>query len=273
MAEPWLKALLQGDPGTAKTGSLASLVGAGYRVILADFDGNPEPLLAHVPADKRGNVLVVPFADTLSVDSEGAISRSGSSACRAFTRFLSRGTAETGPPKEWGRETVLVLDSLSAFADSAERLALELNRGVTRDGAHIGVLAGEIETALSLMMGRQLQCHRVVVAHLKLIAPRPESSYGTETDLQKQIKREIAALQETAYFPNIPGMAVARTLARFFNTALLFETDRKGRRVIRTTPVTGYTIKCPVPVADPLPIETGMLTLMQAFAIVFGGER
>lgn len=259
----------QGDPGTGKTGAVAAILDRGRevgieRVVLADFDGNPDPLLTYAKGTDRLHVL--PFVETLKSDGadvKGDITRSGVSALRQFTKFLTAGTPELGKPRAWGPETLFVLDSLTSLSDSALRLALQLNRGVTRDGAHIGVAMGEIEDALSMV--KQLACHRYVISHLKLIAPRPESSYGDETELQKQIKREIGSLQDTGYFANIPGNALARNIASKFSTALLFELSDKGVLQIRTKPIKGYVIKVPAPnVADRLPIETGLLTILEA---------
>lgn len=262
-----LRAIAQGEPGTGKTGSVAALLDAGYRVILADFDHNPEPLQVFAK-DAGDRLQIVTFADELSsggMDTKGDIKQVGAvSAIRRFTKFLTVGNPALGAPKTWGADTVFVLDSLSSLADSAMRLALKLNGGVTREGSHIGILAGEVEDAMQMFMAPSMQCHRILVAHLKLISPKPDSTYNDQTDLQKQVLRERAALEETAYFPNLPGVQVARTIARMFSTALLYALTDKGQLVIHTKPIKGYTIKVPCAVGDQLPIESGLLTIMKA---------
>lgn len=271
--EEFYNGLHQGDPGTMKTGAAAALLNTGsYRVILASFDGNSAPLLINTLPEHRKNLIVVPFADEFVVDSDGAISKQGASAVRRFNRFLHTGNAEAGKPETWGRDTILIWDELTSAAYSAELLALDINGGVTREGAHINILGHEIQASLALFLSPKLRCHKIMNAHLSLFSPRGEDMYLERNPAQaaKQatnnaIKRERAALEETAFYPNMPGNKVARNIAHSFNTALLFELTPAGKRVIRTQPIKGYTIKCPVAVPDKLPAETGLLTIFKAF--------
>jgi hypothetical protein len=53
------KLLLIGDSGSGKTGSLTSLVAAGYKLRIWDFDNGLDPLVQHVrrtAPDKLGNI-------------------------------------------------------------------------------------------------------------------------------------------------------------------------------------------------------------------------
>jgi hypothetical protein len=53
------KLLLIGDSGSGKTGALTSLVGAGYKLRIWDFDNGLDPLVQHVrrtAVDKLGNI-------------------------------------------------------------------------------------------------------------------------------------------------------------------------------------------------------------------------
>jgi hypothetical protein len=250
--------LSQGEPKTGKTGALASLLDAGYRVILADWDGNPDS--ARLNTSHPENLHVVSFQDDLDVNDKGELVRLNRiSAVRQFTKFLVRGNEELGPPSSWDPErTVLACDSGSAMADSAMALAVRLNE--SKDGRVIYQLVqDEISDVLHLF--KKLPCHRVMICHLKLIAPKGEER--SDSELQKQIKREIADLQETKFYPNFPGRQLSMTCARLFSTAVLFEVNR-GKRMIRTQPVDGYTIGVPVKVEDRLPIETGLADLFKA---------
>ncbi len=257
-----LRALAQGESGTWKTGSLAALL-ERYRVVLANFDNNTEPLLIF-GRKHLANLHVVNFADELSGSDEGVRKVNKVSALRQFVRFMTSGNADLGAPRTWGPDTVFVLDSITSLCRSGMRLALALSNGSTREGRHIGILQDEVEPALELFVSPFLNCHRIAIAHLKLVSPKAETGYPDETPLQKQVKRERAALEETGYFTDIPGLQLARRTATLFSTALLYELNGKGEAVIRTKPIKGFTVKVPALVADPLPAATGLLTIIES---------
>src|SRR5262249_53497320 len=216
--------------------AVAALLDAGYRVVLADFDGNSDPLRTF--PKNRENLHILPFEDELESgqsEIEGAVKRvNKTGALRQFTRFLTVGNEGLGKPRSWGDDTVFVLDSLTTLGDSAVRMALALNGGKTMEGQHIGIAMRELDDALDMV--KQLRCHRYVIAHLKLIAPKPVSAYN-EHAVNKEIKAEVAALQETAFFANLPGNALSRVVASKFPCAVLFEVSDQDKLVIRTKPM------------------------------------
>ena len=262
-----LCAMLSGMPGTQKTGAVAVFLDAGYRVVVADFDGNCDPL--YVFAKDTSKLVVVPFFDSLEAnttdgDGKNSYRRTNTvSAVRRFGSFMDRGDKELGltPPATWGEDTVFLWDSLTTTAESAERLALKLNGGVRTAGAHIGVLGDEITSLVTMFRNPAWKCHRLMVTHLKLIGPKGEIQ--GETALQQTVKQERADLEEFRYVPNMPGNLVAGSIASKFPTCLLFE-QFNGRHVIRTKPVPAYTIKVPATVEDRLPAETGLMTILKA---------
>lgn len=264
-----LRAIIQGAPGSGKTALLASAANAGYRILLADFDHCPESLFAFTAPEHHANIYVIPFDDEVSFNAEEGISRNPK-ALIAFERFLYTGRAngqEYGKPTEWGPETILCLDTLTALGDAAEVRSLALNP-TTREGRHLWQAAQEQEAACQLMVSNRMHCHSLVLSHVRLISPKAESGYKDETELQKQVKRERAQLEETGYFPTAVTPGIARNFVRHFPFALLVEEDLASKavskRVVRTVPVLGYQIKCPVVgIADKLPIETALTTLLE----------
>ena len=60
-----LRILVVGYPGTAKTGSLASLLNAGFKLRVIDFDGNIDPLLQYANAEALSRLDVAYFEDKM----------------------------------------------------------------------------------------------------------------------------------------------------------------------------------------------------------------
>src|SRR5688572_5177661 len=59
-----VRGLIVGYPKAGKTGSLASLVNAGFKLRILDFDGNLEPLYAMVEPDKLHLIDAIALEDT-----------------------------------------------------------------------------------------------------------------------------------------------------------------------------------------------------------------
>lgn len=261
--------IIQGQPGTAKTGMLVSLAEAGFRVIRCAFEGGEEVFDAYCSAAARARVHTLTFEDEWESEEDGLrrIPR-GMSAFESFIYNGKVGKAQPfGPPREWDADTVLVFDTLTSMGECAESRALKLNSS-TREGRHLWAAAQDQESVCQAVMTSKRRHHTIVLAHLRLISPKAESGYKDETALQKQVKQERAALEDTGYFPTAVTPGIARNFVRHFAFSLLAEeSDRvKGGsgRVLRTRAVPGYQIKCPAHVEDRLPAETALTTLFRA---------
>src|ERR1035437_6626669 len=125
----YTKLLIEGDSGSGKTGALTSLVAAGYKLRILDFDNGLETLKQYVMKECPQYVDNVEFRtlrDQRSASAEGPIIKSP----RAFVdaiRMLDRwrykvddGTeVDLGVPAEWGSDCILVIDSLTFMSDAA----------------------------------------------------------------------------------------------------------------------------------------------------------
>jgi hypothetical protein len=266
--------IAQGAPGSGKTALAIALMDAGYQVIRAAFEPgddvfhsfakNPAALINHVFEDDYelqenddgiGTGMCCPHPKAMS----------------AFERFVYNGRVgkETphGHPRDWSTDTVLVVDTLTSMGHVSENRALSLNAS-TREGRHLWAAAQDQESICRFLCGAKRRHHTLVLAHLRLISPKAETGYKDETELQKQIKKERAKLEDTGYFPTAVTPGIARNFAGLFPYALLCEEEDLGKqhaskRVLRTKPVVGYQIKCPLDVPDHLPVESALVSIFK----------
>ncbi len=264
--------IVQGAPGSGKTALAIALLDAGYRVIRCAFE--PGDDVFHAFSPNAAKLINVTFEDTYDLAEDGAgLKCTTPRAMAAFERFAYNGKVgkETpyGHPREWQEDTVVFVDTLTSMGVAAENRALSLNAS-TREGRHLWAAAQDQESICRFLCGSKRNHHTVVNAHLRLISPKAESGYKDETELQKQIKRERAQLEDTGYFPTAVTPGIARNFVGLFPFALLCEEDLRAKhasqRILRTKPVVGYQIKCPLPIGDKLPIESALLDIFRALA-------
>ena len=67
----YTKLLIEGDSGSGKTGSLASLVKAGYKLRILDFDNGLEPLKQFIMRDSPESIDNVEFVSLRDVRKAG----------------------------------------------------------------------------------------------------------------------------------------------------------------------------------------------------------
>jgi hypothetical protein len=108
------KLLYIGDSGTGKTTSLFSLLQAGYKLRIYDFDNLLSPLISITRGkapELLDNIEFMSFRDEMATTSQGPIVPSP----RAFTDGLKAFDKweDGSKPKEWGPDYVAVLDSFT----------------------------------------------------------------------------------------------------------------------------------------------------------------
>ena len=99
------KLLLVGDSGSGKTSALASLANAGKKLRILDYDDGLDILPEYLTPEAVSRVSYVTLRDSLGQ----------ATAFRRGAQLLSTwkdGEENLGSVKEWGDDTVLVIDSL-----------------------------------------------------------------------------------------------------------------------------------------------------------------
>lgn len=256
----YTKLLIEGDSGSGKTGSLTSLVAAGYKLRILDFDNGLEPLKQFVLRDcpdKIENVEFVSLRDRQKAGPEGPTVVKPEAFMRAL-KLLDKwsyknadGTeVDLGPPADWGPECILVIDSLTFMSDAAFDFREPLTpRG--RDGKYdkravYGDAQGAVEGVLALLTSESFHTNVIVISHIRYVDNPDGSRKG---------------------YPTAVGQALGPIIPRYFNSVALCQTSAGGKRTIQTVATAMIDLKNPKPfaMAPSYPIETG---LAEFFAVL-----
>lgn len=299
-----VRLLIAGHPGSAKTGSLTALSDAGFKLRILDYDGNTLPLQMYGTPEGKARIDAVHLGDKLSTSGdfievkeptgfkdglrlmdqwrydrfEGVDRVMG----RPKKHFKTGETIPDDPPargevidlgssKDWGPDTVVVLDSLTAMGDTAMSKAMHLMNRTKMDNTDrvYGVAMGEQKDFLKKVRQPGNRFHFIVFAHLKMIGPQNyREGKGGDSEIMKQIKKEQSDLITTRWYPTALGRALPQEVSRLFPVQLLYENvEIHGtvRRQIWTAPRIEVDLKMPsLDISKSLPISDGLLTVFKA---------
>ena len=115
------KRLLIGDSGTGKTTALHSLVSAGYKLRIYDYDNLLEPLINKVRQacpDKLDNIEFMSFRDRMKTTDMGPVVDGQPRAFVDGMKALDK-WEDGSKPSEWGRDYIAVVDTLTTMSRAA----------------------------------------------------------------------------------------------------------------------------------------------------------
>ena len=267
-----------GYPGAGKTGALACLANAGFKLRILDYDGNLEPLVQYTKPECLKNIEVAQLKDKF---------RSGQKTIEpvgipdAFSRGFKLmdnwkykdGDTEVdfGKSKDWGRDTIVVLDSLTSMGDASYYRAMALSNKTqqTMTDAAWGLAMKEQEGFIRRLMDENNPHHTIVLSHLKMITPR--TARKGDDDLTIKIKNDIGELVPTRLFPSALGWALPQDIGKHFPVILMLETIHgaggRCKRVFRSVPRPELDLKYPVlnpDTSDKLGVDDGLLKVFDA---------
>lgn len=245
-----IKGLLIGDSGNGKTGALASLVLAGYRLCVLDYDGDFDNsyavniLRSHKDAaDLLQRVHFVSLRDKMKLVGKEMVPVAA--VPDAFVRGLKLldhwkdDEEDLGPTGGFDVGTVIVIDSLSKMAEAA--FLYEKMMAPSKDERMIYYGAQKlVRTVIELLTSSNIRCHVLVLSHISYL------------EMENGITRG---------FPQAVGSKAGPEIPKTFN--IMLEAARKGgNRVIRTVPSAAVANKQPIPsgVPEELPVATGLAT-------------
>lgn len=247
----YTKLLLIGDSSTGKTGALASLALAGFKLRILDFDNGLDSLAAAVRRSdptKLANVEFVSLRDATKAGPQGPIIDGPPKAFMNALKMLEdwnppvigQTGAVLGPTKNFGPEAILVIDSFTFLGEAAYNWAKALNPSA-KDNRQIYGAAQELcEAVLSQLTAATFNSNVIIISHVRW-TDRPD---GTMKG-----------------YPTAIGAALGPKIPTYFNiTALVESVGTPPKRSIRTVSTALIDLKSPVP-TEPLPIETGLATL------------
>ena len=222
----YVKILLTGDSGSGKSGALASLVAAGYRLRILDMDNGLDPLKTYIMKECPGKIDNVEFR-TLRDDVVTTAAGPKVAKPKAFVDAMKMLDAwkyddiDLGKPSDWGPDYVCVLDSLSFFSDAAFEWAKGMNPGAKDPRQWFYSAQQAVESALALLTSGSFKTNVIVSAHVR---------YSTGDDGRNK------------GYPNAIGSALGPTIPRYFNHWAQCE-NKAGKRTIRTEATGMFDLK------------------------------
>lgn len=247
-----VKLLLLGDAKSGKTGSLVSLVEAGYKLRIIDMDNLLDILAKLINArcpDKIGNVEFRTLRDKRKMTPSGPVIDGPPKAFVEAIKMMDRwkykdGEEEIdlGVPSEWGPNSILVLDSLSRFCDAAFDFREPLTpRGKSGDydlRATYGDAQDAVENTLATLTSRSFGTNVIVIAH------------GTYMDLPDGTKK---------IFPQGVGQKLSPKIPQYFPNYIRYK-NAAGKRTIQidSDAMIDLANANPAKMPKTLPAETGL---------------
>jgi hypothetical protein len=253
------KLLLLGDAKSGKTGSLVSLVAAGYKLRILDLDNLLDILkykiLEECP-DKINNVEFFTIRDKYKAGTQGASIDGSPKAWVAAIKMLDNwkytdeeGTeVDLGKPATWGPDTILVIDSLSRLCDSAydfHESVIPKGKSGDYDGRAVyGNAQDDVEKVLAMLTSKGFATNLIVIAH------------GTYMDLPDGTKK---------IFPQGVGQKLSLKIPQYFPNYIRYR-NKSGKRTIQVTSDSMIDLANTNPgkLSTELPIETGLATFFEA---------
>lgn len=248
-----VKLLLVGDAKSGKTGSLVSLVKAGYKLRILDLDNLLDILKTLVMKecpDLAETVEYRTLRDKRKATAAGAIIEG---LPRAFIdalkmldswKYKNPDGSETdlGRPSDWGPDCILVIDSLSRLCDAAydrQDALTPAGKSGEKDGRAVYFNAQtDVEDALSMLSGELFKTNVIVIAHGQYMA-QPD---GTNKIFPQGVGQKLSP-KIPQYFPNV---------IRYKNVA--------GKRTVqlRSDSMIDLANSAPFAMPDTLDVETGL---------------
>jgi hypothetical protein len=289
------KILLIGKSGAGKTGSLASLVAAGYNLRIIDTDKGVRTLRSllmdseHYPYAKiigeRGYdlnraVRYVPIDTAMKLQtivrkmpgterstSERLLAPVDAKAWMRAIEIMSEwddGELNLGHVSTWGLQDVLVIDSFSTLAKCAYYFSQAMNgRLGARDQGYdyqrdVGEAQSQLTRLLELLYDSGVACNVIVVSHITWV----DESQGVASKPRTSSAdgKEIIISNPDGY-PSAIGRALSPQMSKYFNDVYIVRSEGSGnavRRTICTVPNEGVLAKHSVYLERDYPISYGM---------------
>lgn len=241
-----VKMLYIGDSGSGKTGSLLSLLQAGYKLRIIDYDVGVGTLIQFARAqcpELVDNIEYEVLRDKLKASPRGIVPDGTPKAFNKGLDLLDKWSDGT-EPKDWGPEYIMVIDSLTVLSRAAYRWYDAINPSVADKRQIYNLAQQAVLDFLSNLTAKEFNTNVILIGHIRY------NDAGTRGWVQSV------------------GQAINEAIPALFNNFFQAEKTGQGekaRRVIRTYPSGPVAVKSEISFKLPkeLPLETGMADLFQ----------
>lgn len=272
------RGFIVGYPGGGKTGAIASLVNAGYKVRMIDMEGNYQSLVDYCDPSKLDNLDIVTVQDRLRNADKYfepiGIPSAFNDAVKLATHWKYKdpdgNEVDLGRPDEWGMDTVLVLDSNSAMGEAALRRAIKMSNKTPGNltSAVWGSAVADQTSFLKLLAAEKNKYHLIVMAHLRMISPEDFIKQGDdEAVTEKKLEAISQSMIPTRLYPVAVTKDLSTKIHKELPTMILAEKKEKiGKtgRFLRTVSGSELDLKIPSPnVKAEYPLETGLASIFK----------
>jgi hypothetical protein len=232
--------LLCGEAASGKTGSLAQLANAGYRLMIHDFDANTRVIGSYL-RDNAADVYVSSYAaakitGTNLFAGTGNASKQALAEMRRFCSMLEHwkvaGGEDLGPCTSWTSKDVVVVDS-GTFLGELLLLAAQEDPEAKRDGRSLYNVAGKYYGAiLDHLTGNKMGASVIVLTHIMQTG---------DTDDQGKI------IGKARDVPVGVGVKFSKKMQTYFSDIWHLEVDRAGNRTIKTAATDKASLRTSAP--------------------------
>lgn len=245
----FVKLMFIGSSGAGKTGALTSLVKAGYELRIIDMDNGLDALINHCREENLNlsQIQYQTFRDRIKMTSAGTQVKGSPKAYVHAMSSLETWPDDSSDPAEWGKDKILVIDSLTNMGMAAMRWAKAANPATKDPRQWYKTAQDLLEDLLANVTSDDFKTNVIVISHVEIT----ESKDG-------MIKGYASAI----------GKALGPKMPRFFNTLLLSETRGTGsniKRMIHTVPTAMVDVKTPAPMRleNSYHVEDGMALIFE----------
>ena len=249
-----VKLLAFGESKTGKTGSLVSLVAAGFKLFILDFDNLlgilRRQIMQHRP-DKIANVHFISLMDKFKVGMKGTDYGGKPTAYLESLRLLNHwkdGDDDYGNPADWPDDHILVIDSLSRWCDACYNLHDQATPKTGKSGGDFDGRAAyfsaqdDMEKQIATITSATFPCNVIVIGHgvyMKL-------DDGTTRILPQGIGSKLSP-RFPSYFPNV-----------------VYYRNKDDKRTIQLESNRMVNLANDASLTGDLPIDTGLATIFTA---------
>ncbi len=221
------RVLIYGEPASGKTGALAQLANAGYRLLLHDMDQNARVIGSFLKPDAADVYIhtyaVAKVTNTNLFAGKGDAPQAALKEMRKFCQMLEHWKTETedlGPSSALTAKDVIVVDS-GTFLGDLLLMAAKADPEANRDMRKQYGIAGEYYAAiLDYLTGNRIGASVVMLTHITQTGEKDGQGnfVGKPRDIPVAIGEKMSKRMPT-YFSDIWRLEVDRGGNRSFRTA------------------------------------------------------